>query len=113
MLESECPPEIEAALKEMREKLDPFVMKERIEKWLRSIWELVEKMNRAQNAGKDPPEEAAAWQCPGLRYAPSESLPRASFGCTVASKKDHPKPETNPQKTEATVPTEAIKLSAA
>lgn len=113
VLESGCGPEIATALAEMREQLDPFVMKERIEKWLKAIWELVEKMNQAQNAGNDPAEEAEAWQCPGLRYAPSESLPRASFGCTMSAKKDHPKSETNPKKTKATVPTEAIKSSAA
>lgn len=113
VLESGCGREISEVLAEMREQLDPFVMKERIEKWLSAIWMLVEKMNRAQNAGEDPLEEAAAWQCPGLRYAPSVSLPRASFGCTVRPKKDHPKSETNPKKTKATVPFEAIESSAA
>ena len=113
VLESGCGAEIGAALEEMREQLDPFVMKERIEKWLKAIWELVEKMNQAQNAGKDPSEEAAAWQCPGLRYAPSGALPRAYFRCTVSAKKDHPKSKTNPKKTNATVPTEAIESSAA
>lgn len=113
VLESRCEPEISAALTEMREQLDPFVMKERIEKWLRAIWELVEKLNRAQNAGEDPSEEAAAWQCPGLRYAPSVSLPRASFGCTSPKKKDHPESKTEPKKTKATVPSKAIESSAA
>ena len=113
VLESGCRSEISAALAEMREQLDPFEMKERIEKWLSAIWKLVEKMNRAQNAGKAPSEEAAAWQCPGLRYAPSVSLPRASFGCPSPEKKDHPKTETNPTKTKNTVPVEATKSSAA
>ena len=113
VLESGCVPEMTAALEEMREQLDPFVMKEHIEKWLRTIWELVEKMNSAQNAGADPTEVAAAWQCPGLRYATSGSLPRASCGCTVSAKKDHPKSKTKHQKTEATVSTEAIESSAA
>ena len=113
VLESGCLPEMAEALAEKREQLDPFEMKERIEKWLSAIWKLVEKMNRAQNAGKDPSQEAAAWQCPGLRYAPSVSLPRPSFGCAASTKKDHPKSETNPKKTKATVPIETIKSSAA
>lgn len=113
VLESGCLPEMAEALAEKREQLDPFEMKERIEKWLSAIWKLVEKMNRAQNAGKDPSEDAAAWQCPGLRYAPSVSLPRASFGCTATQKNDHPKQETKPKKTKATVPSKVIESSAA
>lgn len=77
-----CHPGMAEALEEMRRTMDPFEAKEAIERWLRELWELVAKMNRAQNAGEDPAEVAAAWQCPGLRSAPPVSLPRASCGCT-------------------------------
>lgn len=113
VLESDCPEEITATLGRLREQTDPFEMKERIESWLSEIWDLVGRMNRAQNAGEDPGEVAAAWQCPGLRYAPSVSMPRASFGCTRQSNDDHPELTKIPQQDRSTVPSKTPRQSAA
>ena len=113
VIEKGCPEEIVEALEKLREQNDPFEMKERIESWLEQIWSLVSRMNQAENDGEDPGEVAAAWQCPGLRYAPTVSLPRASFGCTVEPNADHPEPTTSNQKERLTVPPETTHLSAA
>ena len=113
VLESDCPEEIAMPLGSLREQTDPFEMKERIESWLSEIWDLVGRMNRAQNAGEDPGEVAAAWQCPGLRYAPSGALPSASFGCARQSNHDHPEPTKKPQQDRSTVPSKTPRQSAA
>ena len=104
VVESSIDPEIAKSLQAAREAIDPFEAKEAIESWLRSIWELAAKMNQAEHAGDDPAEVAAAWQCPGLRYAPSVSLPRAPFGCTGSESSNETKPEPNHQTTSNPVP---------
>lgn len=80
LLDGRLAPEKRERLEHLRETIDPFVAKEQIETWLREIWGLVTQMNRAETAGDDPREVAAAWQCPGLRYAPSGTLPGALCG---------------------------------
>lgn len=91
-------------LEELREQIDPFAAKEHIEKWLKEIWRLVAAMNRAEAAGDDPSEVAAAWQCPGLRYAPSGALPRVSSGCPAAQRKPITPTTNQPPQPSKTVP---------
>ncbi len=113
VLESDCSEEVSKALKQLQKQIDPFEGKERIEKWLSKIWELVGKMNRAQNEGEDTSEMAAAWQCPGLRYAPSVPLPRTPSGCTGSEKTDNQELKPKTTKTRTTESSEATAPSAA
>lgn len=113
VLSAGCAGETRERLEALRRHMDPFSAKERIEAWLRSIWQLVRAMDRAEALGEDPGEVAAAWQCPGLRYAPSGALPRAPSGCCETHSSAPHSDSNNPTSTPKTVPKKNNRISAA
>jgi hypothetical protein len=113
VLSAGCAWEIRERLEALRRDMDPFSAKEHIERWLRSIWQLVRAMDRAEALGEDPGEVAAAWQCPGLRYAPSGALPRAPSGCCELPRSALNSDSKNPTTTPKTVPKKNNRISAA
>ena len=108
-----CDPETRAWLEELKVRMDPFEAKEHLETWLKAIWQLVKAMNRAEALGEDPGEVAAAWQCPGLRYAPSGALPSTPSGCSNPTLGKPRSKTKQPPSTPTTVPVEKTRNPAA